>query len=103
MIGVVYSPCFSPLFQLTAEFVAMKLEHESLQTRHELAVKDHEQQLHKAHSALHEVEHSAQERSKVISHLETTSAEQVIFTLTTKSACSIKPFHSSFTLQLSLP
>lgn len=86
MIGVLYSPCPPPLFQLTAEFAAMKLEHESLQTRHELSVKDYEQQLHKAHSALHEVEHTAQERSKVISHLETTSAGQVISTLTAKSA-----------------
>ena len=86
MIGVLYSPCPPSLFQLTAEFAAMKLEHESLQTRHELLVKDYEQQLHKAHSALHEVEHTAQERSKVISHLETTSAGQVISTLTAKSA-----------------
>lgn len=103
VIGVLYSPCSPPLFQLTAEFAAMKLEHESLQTRHELLVKDYEQQLRKAHSALHEVEHTAQERSKVISHLETTSAGQVISTLTAKSAWSIKPLHSSFTLQLSLP
>lgn len=60
-----------------AEFAAMKLEHESLQTRHELSVKDYEQQLHKTNSALHEMEHNSRERSKVISHLETTGTELV--------------------------
>ena len=60
-----------------AEFAAMKLEHESLQTRHELSVKDYEQQLHKTNSALHEMERNSRERSKVISHLETTGTELV--------------------------
>jgi len=40
-------------------------------------VTDHEQQLNKASSALHEAEHICQERSKVIDHLEASSADLV--------------------------
>ena len=63
--------------KLTAGLAGLKLEHTALQSKHELAVADLEQQLSEARKALQESEHASQKSANAAEQLKTTRVELV--------------------------
>lgn len=73
--------------QLTGELASLKLEHEALWTKHQLAVSDYEKRLGESKNAMREAEHICQERAKVIDHLESTNTAMV-----SSECCTSMPY-----------